>query len=54
MTRRRTGYDMVIDMMRQALIELERCAAEDPHAAKARDILDDALYLAELNRKALK
>jgi hypothetical protein len=53
MTRRRTGYDMVIDMMRQALIELER-AAEDPHAAKARDIIDDALYLAEINRKALK
>lgn len=55
MTRRRTGYEMVIDMMRIALHELDAAATpEDPHLDKARDVLDDAIYLAEINSRSLK
>lgn len=49
MTTRRTGWEMMVDMTRRALAELEQTATpDDPHVAKARDILDDALYLAKI------
>lgn len=54
MTKRRTGWEMVLDMMARALAELDRVDADDPHANRARDILTDALYLAKLNEASTK
>lgn len=49
MTRRRTGWEMVLDMMGKALAELhESDFRHDEHVNKARKILVDALYLAKL------